>query len=141
MRPFALFLLLAFFSAPALAVYKCEIDGKVVYRDSPCAGGKELDIDAAPAKNGSVSTQEQLARDKAKAARLESERHRREAREAREQNLAARRAAARQKKCDSLALRTKWAEDDAIKASGKAAERARIKARHAAEKYELECGK
>lgn len=141
MLPFALFLLLAFFSAPALAIYKCEIDGRVVYRDSPCAGGKELNIDAASATTGSGSAQQQLARDKAKATRLESERHRREVREVREQNLAARKAAARQKKCDSLALRTKWAEDDAIKASGKAAERARIKARRAAEKQALECGK
>jgi hypothetical protein len=40
----ALLLLLATAPRPAPAqVYKCQIDGQTVYRDSPCKGGQQLD--------------------------------------------------------------------------------------------------
>lgn len=138
MRRFALIILLACLSTPAFAVYKCEVDGKTVYQDNPCStGGREAGIAAHPAKN--PDARRQLAQDKAKVNRLERERHRKEAQDAREQRQAARSAAARKKKCDNLALRKKWADEDAARASWRNRERAQIKSRRATERLAQEC--
>lgn len=136
-RPLLLTLLLAA-CAPAFAIYKCESDGKTVYGDTPCPGGRTLD--AAPAADAAPATRE-AARQKEEAARLERARHQREAQEERAQQKQARTAAAQRKKCASLALRRQWAEEDAAKANPKAAPKAQQTARRAAEKHQLECGK
>lgn len=47
MRSLILLLLLSF-SAPALAIYKCEFSDKVVYSDLPCKNGKMKKLSIAP---------------------------------------------------------------------------------------------
>lgn len=141
MRAALLLALLMSCSAPALALYKCGSDGKITYSDLPCTNGKTLDTLAASAAAEPGDSQQRLAADKAEAHRLEQARHQREDKEERAQHQAARAAASQHKKCQSLALHQRWAQEDARQAAGKSAEKARIKARRSAEKYELSCGK
>lgn len=141
MRTVLLIALLMSCSAPALALYKCESDGKITYSDLPCTKGKTLDTLDASAAAGPSDSQQRLATDKAEALRLEQARHKREDKEERAQQQAARAAASRHKKCQTLALHQRWALEDARLAAGKSADKARIKSRRSAEKYALNCGK
>ncbi|HEX2531964.1 MAG TPA: hypothetical protein VHK70_10940 [Burkholderiaceae bacterium] len=131
-------------AAPALAIHKCEAAGKVTYSDAPCPTGTITDLgnmDGGVPATEAERAGRQAAQEKLEADHLAQERHRREASEYKERQAAARRAAAERKKCASLAQRRKWSEEDAARAAGKSLETARRKARHMAEKYELECGK
>jgi hypothetical protein len=132
--------LLVSFSMPALAIYKCESAGAVTYSEAPCPGGKLMDIDNKPSEGDAAKSAQQTAKDKKELARLESARHKSEAAEEKVKRQAARAAAARERKCASLAQRKKWLLEDAAKAAGKAADKAKLKARRMAEKYQLECG-
>lgn len=134
-----LFVLLSF-SAPALAIYKCEFDGKVVYSDAPCHEGRMKELVITPPLSDPDAAQRQLAQDKKEAQRLEDRRKKHEAIEDRNRQRAAKAHEARKKKCATLALRTKWADEDAAKAAGKTVEKAKRNAQRAAEKYQLECG-
>jgi hypothetical protein len=143
MRRLLLLSLLIAFSAPALAVYKCETNGKVSYGDEPCPGGKTPELSEAlmsgPPPNNARGQKQQLSRDKNELRRIENERRRREAREEQERRTAARAHVSHQRKCVTLALRKKTADENAALAAGKTAARSRHKARHAAETYEAEC--
>ena len=132
------------FSAPALAVYKCESNGKVIYSDAPCQGGKTTDLSShltQPTASETAQAHQIRAQEKNKLQGIESERHKREAKEEKQQIKAAHAFAAAQKKCAALAQRTKWSSEDAANASGKKRESAQRQARRMVEKYELECGK
>lgn len=128
-------------AAPALAIYKCEYNGKIAYSDRPCIDGKTIEL----AEKVTVTNadrryaQKRLAQDKATTARIEKERRKREAAEEKEAKAAARIASAKQAKCSSLALRVKWSEEDAMQASGKSAPKAKIKAKRMQEQYEMQC--
>lgn len=144
---FRLFLLalLISFSAPALAIYKCESGGKITYSDAPCRGGKVLELQEpvtgkSPAAD-MASAKQEVAREKKELHRLEKERHKSEDEDDKRQQKIANAQAARQKKCTSLTMRRKWSEEDAATARGKSFEKAKRKARRQVEKYELECGK
>ena len=138
-------------SMPAFAIYKCEADGNVTYSDTGCAKGKMIDMREKPVpadatKAGIAQANADRARQKAEqekkeAKRLEAQRHKSEAKDDKEQKQAARSAEAKRKKCASLAMRKKWTEEDAANTTGKSAAKAKLKARRATEKYELECGK
>lgn len=139
-----LLLVLLSFSAPALAVYKCESGGKVVYSDTPCHDGgapgsmKEIAITAPSPDTGTA--QQKLAHDKEKLRDLEARRQKQEAIEEKERQKIFKANQAKKKKCADLALRSKWANEDAATARAKSAEKAKRAARRVAEKYELECG-
>ncbi|CAN5173532.1 hypothetical protein BH11PSE11_BH11PSE11_36210 [soil metagenome] len=136
---------LIFSSSSALAIYKCDSGGSVTYTASPCADGKGIDLGSKvtirPSEADNALAAKQSAQEKTELTRLENTRHKREAIEAREQRRAAKANAAKQKKCQSLAQRRKWAAEDAAKATMKAAEKAKLKLRRLDEKIELECGK
>jgi len=129
--------LLLALAAPALAVYKCEANGRTSYRDTPCAGGSMLHIDSAPPPD--VTDQRQLREEKAEAARLEKARHKREALQSKKREQARKALAARRRKCATLALHRKWAEEDAQSARLKTAATADRKARRAEEAYQAAC--
>jgi predicted ribosome quality control (RQC) complex YloA/Tae2 family protein len=141
MRTALLLALLLSCSAPAFALYKCALDGKITYSDLPCTKGKTLDTFAPSAAAEPGDSRQRLASDKAEAHSLEQARHQREDKEEQQQRQAARAAASQHKKCQSLALHQRWTQEDARQAAGKAAEKARTKARRATEKYALSCGK
>lgn len=130
---------------PAMAVYKCETQGKsgrtVSYSDLPCQAGKSSTIAIERTTGGPApeDAETRLERQKEQLQRLERARHRREAQEQKTAQKLAKARAARQKKCAALALRQKWREEDAAMAHGKAADKARLKARRTAEAYQLEC--
>lgn len=130
--------LLLIFAAPALAVYKCESNGKASYSDVPCPGGRVIDLGVAP-PDDVAAARHGLAREKAEADRLEKARHAREAKEEKAKKRIARAQAIKQKKCATLALHKKWADEDARAATGKSVLKIRRKARHADERYQQEC--
>lgn len=139
LRPLLIGVLLSC-TAPSFAIYKCETGGKVSYSDTECAGGKALDINAAPPADASGASR-QAMQEKRQVERLEKARHKREAMEERALQRAAKADAARQKKCATLARRQKWADEDAASAVGKTGETARRKARRIAEEHLAECGR
>ena len=143
LRRCAWLLMLAGAAAGAQPVYKCSADGKVSYGQQPCAAGTSvaLDLPATPAP--APGSEAALARQKKEAARLERLRHEQEAIDTRQQARDERGAAAYRKKCAALALKKKWADEDAAKVSLSARNhnqgKAQLKARRAAEKLALEC--
>ena len=120
----------------AFAVYRCEQHGKVIYTDFPCAG-REVEITrpaAAPEAND-----DRLKRERSEVGRLQKMREQRERQDQQIRDLAARGAAAREKKCRSLALQQKWREEDVREATLDKAHKARTRLRRAQEKFESEC--
>lgn len=135
--------LLLSLSAAAAAAYKCEAGGKTTYSETPCPGGKTVDLNDNDAMHAAspetVQAQRQLAAEKKKVHQLETARHQREAKEARRQQSAARTDARKKQKCAALELRKKWSEEDLARATGKNTEKAKLRTRRMHEKYALEC--
>ena len=139
---FPAFAVCAFISTPAAAVYKCESNGKFSYSDLPCATGKESSLSwAKPTEENMEQAQRQAQKERNEAQRLENARLKEERASNTLRIKLAKAHAARQKKCQSLALRLKWSEEEAAAATGRAGERARRKARQKSEQYALECSK
>jgi hypothetical protein len=132
--------LLVFSSAPALALYKCKSGDKITYSDESCANGQTLDINTAPFGD-SAQARQQAAEQERKLKRLENERRKQEAQEEKERQRAAHAIAAKQKRCNTLERRKKWADEDLAKATGRSSDRAKIKLRRIAEQFDDECGK
>lgn len=126
-------------SGQALAVYKCEENGRVTYGDQPCDGGRAVTLPStAP---DASSTRRQAERDASTLKSLESERHKREAVEERELRSSSRQSAARHKRCAAHAAKQKRANQEVAATSGLANEKARQKARRVTEDYEAACGR
>lgn len=125
---------------PAFAVYKCESGGKVTYADAPCLEGKSTAFSTTSAGDPDVA-QHRASAEKSSLKRLEKERHRREAAEERGRERATRAGAAKQKQCAGLARRQKRAFENVAATTGKANEKAKLKARHITEDYEAACGR
>jgi Domain of unknown function (DUF4124) len=140
MHKLALFCFLILGSAPAMAIYRCDTGGKTIYSDKPCPGGRTIDIqdNGSPAASDAA---QRAAREKAELRQLQEASRKEETARQREQAGSAKADAARRKRCQALAMRQKWSEEDASAASLKASEKAKRKARRNAEKYEVECGR
>ena len=135
-------------TAPALAqgVFKCTTDGKIEYRDRPCADGVALKVPAAPSP--AVARQD-AAREREALLELEKLRASQELRAERERASAGReaRAEAREqraedslrKRCAKMRLKQKWASEDHERMSGNASDAAALKARRQAEELAVEC--
>lgn len=133
-------LLMAFaLPAGAQALYKCTADGKVSYSNQPCGKGvaSALPVPAAPASDPAAAAD--LKRQEREANKLGAERRKREAREEREGLAEARAVASHNKKCKKLQMQQNWADEDARGATLQNTERARQKAKRAADIYQLEC--
>ena len=136
----AILLSLSCFTPPAAAIYKCEQAGVVTYTDVPC-DGQQLSITVpvklreAEGKTGDNS----LAHEKKEVAKLQAIREQRERQDKQIRDLSARGAAARERKCQSLALQLKWREEDLRDAPLGSQDKARKMARRAAEKYRNDC--
>ncbi|HYC43490.1 MAG TPA: hypothetical protein VEB70_10950 [Noviherbaspirillum sp.] len=134
------FFLMLGLASPAWAIFKCESGGKVVYADTPCEGGKVLEV-RTPLIDDTVEANRHAAQDKHQLKTLERERHKREAAEHRELKKASRESAARHKKCAAHARRQKQARNEVSRTTGIANEKARRKAQQVTEAYEAECGR
>jgi hypothetical protein len=122
----------------AFAIYKCEGNGTVTYSDSPCPGGKPLDIGSIPPSD-LADARRRADQEKQALSRIENERRKQEVREEKERRKSARARAALERKCAALERRRKWAAEDAASAAGKSAEKAKRKARRAEELFDAEC--
>ena len=133
-----LFLLLFSLLQPltALAVYRCESQGNVTYADLPCSGSK-LDISNEPSTP--VSDDDATKKERSEVNRLQKLREQRERQDQQIRDLTARGAAARERKCRSLALQVKWREEDVRQSTLDKATKANIRLRRAAEKFDSEC--
>ncbi len=120
----------------ALAIYRCESQGQVSYSDLPCPGSK-LEISnetAVPANHDATKNQE-----RSELNRLQRLREQRERQDKQIRDLAARGAAARERKCRSLALQVKWREEDVRESTLDKATKANKQLRRAIEKFDSEC--
>jgi hypothetical protein len=133
-------------AAMAQAVYKCTVDGKVEYRDLPCADGVALRVPAPAAASvvaaGSARLEREREREREAALQLEKLRLAREVqteRLARADARDRRASEAQRRKCAKLRLRQKWADEDRAHLGGPKGEAARIKARRDAETLAVEC--
>lgn len=141
----ALLALFSLCSGHALAVNKCEVDGKVIYSDTPCKDGKATLLASVPVADPDAlkKANQETARAKAQLKSIEAEKKRSEAREEKEQKVAARKASQDKKKeakCKKLALHKEWAEQDVKTAQGKQLATARKKLERTTQSMTLECG-
>ena len=133
------FLLLLFtLCLPAQAIYQCRIDGSLTYTDRPC-GSESRIVPVAPPSHGSRLSADVLRHEKTEITRLQRLREQRERQDQQIRDLAARGAAARERKCQSMALQLRWREEDLRDATLQEAKKARVRARRAAEKLAQEC--
>ena len=123
---------------PGHAIYKCPIGGTVTYTDQPC-GNEALAFPNPSAPTVSSSSADSLRRERSEIARLQRLREQRERQDQQIRDLAARGAAARERKCKSLALQLRWRQEDLRDATLKEERKARVRARRAAEKLTEEC--
>ncbi|MBM3364538.1 MAG: hypothetical protein FJY48_02355 [Betaproteobacteria bacterium] len=132
------FLVLSLLLQPfvAYAVYRCESSGKISYSDLPCAGS-QLDISQASSTTDSADPVSKNER--SEVSRLQKLREQRERQDQQIRDLAARGAAARERKCRSLALQVKWREEDVRESTLDKAHKAKIRLRRATEKFDSEC--
>jgi hypothetical protein len=128
-------------SAPAFAVYKCELDGKINYRDTPCSGGEKNSFPSPPlpAPGDAQAARQRAQQEKQALVQLEKAQHMNDEREQKAQRSVINSTAAKKKACAALALQKKWREEDVVHASPNAAAKAKRRARRAAEKYEVAC--
>ena len=144
MRDRLLLSLLMAVSMPAMAVYKCESQGRITYTDIPCSAAQieprpvPLPADAAAARQRAASERQQLAS-------IEKTREAEGAARAREQRRHKQDKAevAHKKKCTLLGLEKKWSAEDAASGSRTISEKTqglKKTARRKAERYDAECG-
>ena len=130
---------LLFTSYSAHAVYKCMRNGEIIYTDKACEGG-QLSLNNSPTLESQRNNQnESLAKDRAEISRLQKFREQRERQEQQIRDLSARGAAARERKCKSLALQLRWREEDFREAPLHKQDKERVRVRRASEKYAMEC--
>ena len=126
-------------SYTAHAVYKCMRNGEIIYTDKACDGG-QLSLPNSPTSESQRNNQnESLAKDRAEISRLQKFREQRERQEQQIRDLSARGAAARERKCKSLALQLRWREEDFREAPLHKQDKERVRVRRASEKYAMEC--
>ncbi len=136
----AIFLFLSCFISPATAVYKFELAGVITYTDVHCDGQQlPMIVPEKPRETEEKTDDKSLAREKREVAKLQAIREQRERQDKQIRDLSARGAAARERKCKSLALQLKWREEQLRDAPLHAQIKARKMARRAAEKYRNDC--
>lgn len=143
MRHYLLTFLLCLISLPAAAVYRCESRTGTSYADSPCANEVSIDISEQvrdPVLPGDAALAQQRAkRQKQEIARIEKERNAEIEAASKARRQFSRKAATKEKECQALALRVKWAEEDLAAANGRLRASAQRKAKRVAEKHALAC--
>ena len=137
----ALLFATALVSAPALAIYKCDSGGSVSYSDSPCPGGKLVPTTDSVSPAETARAEQRAKRQRDELGRIDAERRKTDAQELKNRNKLARAESSQTKKCAQLALRKKSTEDRVAEASKRSMAKARTKALHAADQYELQCSK
>ncbi|WP_293778048.1 hypothetical protein [uncultured Oxalicibacterium sp.] len=138
-----LVLVLLGFATPSWAVYKCSSSKGTVYSDVPCSPDNQdmqrLTVNPPPADD---AAHERAAHEKKQLHALEKQRAQDQAIEQRARAKAHKTETARKQKCADMALRAKWAREDANRApmrNARSAEQAERKARRLEERHALHC--
>lgn len=127
-------------AAGAQTIYKCTVRGKVSYGEKPCEAGTQRTIAVPEAPQPDPELAARLARQKALADSLETERRESAASNDRvSSRAAAPRASPQQQRCEKMRLQLKWLEEDLRKTAGPATEPLRLKAQRQAEALAVEC--
>src|SRR5471032_656101 len=89
MRIVVILMFFASATAGAHTLYKCTVDGKPTYSDTPCPAGNStvIDVPRPPQVDTSLDTSLELARREKLSAQMEKERHKREAQESASKNV------------------------------------------------------
>ena len=123
-------------------VYKCTEGGRTTYADRPCATGRAVELPPPAAGIRPEGAETVATRDARTLLELEKLRITREREQERGERADARRAraaATQRKTCARLALRRKWAEDDAARTHGRARAAAERRLTRAREALAVEC--
>jgi hypothetical protein len=140
LRLIPLLLLLALpCGASAQKLYKCRVDGKLVYSGAPCKGVPSTPVDVPDAPRPDPAVAQELKRQEAALAKLEKERKVREAQEKRFTDSDERLAAGRRDRCDKLRLQKKYADEEVAAAVGLETQALKEKAMRVAEYVAAEC--
>lgn len=140
LRLIPLLLLLALpCGASAQKLYKCRVDGKLVYSGAPCKGVPSTPVEVPDAPRPDPAVAQELKRQEAALAKLEKERKVREAQEQRVTESDERLAAGRRDRCDKLRLQKKYADDEVTAAVGLETQALKEKAMRVAEYVASEC--
>lgn len=137
-------LLLSLAATPAMAINKCEANGKITYSEAPCPQGKATIIQTPAAPSAAeVNAAKRTAASEALALRKIEQENAKQAKLAQRAEQANARQAAknaqRAKVCAQLELKKRWAEQDAAKAPQKNQAKLNDKAKRLGEKWALEC--
>jgi hypothetical protein len=117
-------------------VYRCESQGTVSYSDLPC-NGHQLELSNQP--TATSRDDDAMKHERSEVSRLQKLREQRERQDQQIRDLAARGAAARERKCRSLALQVKWRQEDVQESTLDKAQKAKVRLRRAEEKFDSEC--
>ncbi|WP_344762101.1 hypothetical protein [Actimicrobium antarcticum] len=130
-------------SAGSHAAFRCDSNGSVTYTDTACPGGKPLpesDLrQPATMQSDLRAAQQRADADKRQLGALAASRSKTERAEQKQRNHARTIASNHRKKCDALALQSKWAREDAAAATNRSAEKTRRKSQRLEQKYALDC--
>lgn len=144
MRDGLLLSLLMAVSMPAMAIYKCESQGRITYTDIPC-GAAQIELRPAPLPADAAAARQQAASERQQLASIEkSQEAERVARERdQRRHKPDKTEVAHKKKCTLLGLEKKWSAEDAASGSRTLSEKTqglKKTARRKAERYDAECG-
>lgn len=126
-------------AAPASAVYRCEVEGRIAYGDIECADGVQIRTGSVPFEEA-AQARKRAADEKRQLSRLETEQRKQARRQEAAQRRAAKADASHQKRCTTLAQHQRSAHEGARLTTPKTSAKARLKASRADEQYEQECG-
>ncbi len=125
--------------ASAQKLYKCRVDGTLVYSGAPCKGVTSTPVDVPDAPKPDPAVAAELKRQEIALAKLEKERLVREGQEKRFAESDARLAATRRDRCEKLRLQKKYADDEVTAAIGLETIALKEKAMRVAEYVAAEC--
>lgn len=137
------FLVLVTAASATHAMYRCQDGSSVTYTDSPCASGTSSDIrdkvkdQVLPADANEA--RQRLARQQQFLGQASAEQLKEQQSAERLQKKEALARAARDRRCADLALRRKWAQEDAELATMRTKAAAQRKAVRAGERYDISC--
>ncbi len=133
--------LLLAISAPAWAIFKCDVNGKITYSDTPCSEGNHTLLRPTPKVDTDDAKQAQRTalREKNTLVQIEKAHAAIEAEQARQQQHQAKLAAERRRHCLALSQRVKWRKEDMAHIRAHSAEKAQRHYRRAADEYDADC--
>jgi hypothetical protein len=140
LRLISLLLLCALsFGASAQKLYKCRVDGKLVYSGAPCKGVPSTPVEVPDAPKPDPAVAAELKRQEATLAKLEKERTVREAQDKRFAASDERLASVRRDRCEKLRQQKKLADDEVTAAVGLETQALKERAMRVGEYVQAEC--